>query len=249
MDNKRCVCCGAPLDWERRLARCGSGDSTAWAGWERRTFSAFGVGSVSAIPAGVEWERRRPVRSAAVESDVVTPVLQSAISGLVIGVVASVVAVVASVPRPVLIGVGAGSGVLAVTWGVLLGEHRRLLWEVERIIGADVDGDGVAGDPVTVESDLQPQVTRVEVDERHNGSRRIRYVDVPLSDRELERLARAVLERRERFSRRGLSDLLSQSQYSAVYSAMLDGGLLFDTGNGNELTAAGRAFLRQYLAG
>jgi len=236
------------LDWERQLS-CGSGDSAALAGWERREFSVFGAGAVASVPAGVEYERRRPVRSVGLESDVFAPGLQSAISGAVAGVVATVASTAASWPRPALVGVGVGAGVLGAVWFALLRLNRGLLWEVERVIGADLDGDGSVGDPARVASDLKPRVTRVEVDERHNGSRRIRYVDVPLSDHELERLARAVLERRERFSRRGLSEVLSQSQYSELYTAMLGGGLLADNGNGNELTAAGRAFLRQYLPG
>ena len=242
MDNKRCVCCGAPLDWERRLSRGGSGDPAVWAGWERRTFSAFGAGAVASVPAGVEWERRRPVRSVGLESDVIAPGLQSTISGLVAGVVATVGATAAAWPRPALVGVGVGAGVLGVVWFALLRLNRGLLWEVERVTGKDLDGDGLVGDPA-------PRETRVEVVERGNGRTRMRFVDVPLSDHELERLARAVLVRRERFSRRGLSEVLSQSQYQDVYQRMIDGGLLRPDGRGVELSPSGRAFLGQYLDG
>jgi len=160
----------------------------------------------------------------------------------VAGVVASVGATAAAWDRPVLVGVGVGAGILGAVWFALLRLNRGLLWEVERVIGADIDGDGVTGDPV-------PRETRVEVVERGNGRTRMRFVDVPLSDRELERLARAVLVRRERFSRRGLSEVLSQSQYQDVYQRMIDGGLLRPDGRGVELSPSGRAFLGQYLDG
>jgi hypothetical protein len=32
-------------------------------------------------------------------------------------------------------------------WRLLRGEHRRLMWSVETVLGADLDGDGVKGDP------------------------------------------------------------------------------------------------------
>jgi hypothetical protein len=142
----------------------------------------------------------------------------------------------------VLIGAVGGAGFLGLAWAVLLGEHRRLLWEIERVSGADLDGDGAVGVP-------EAKTTRVEVTERTNGHTRMRFVDVPLSDAELEAVARAVLVQRERFSRRGLSGVLTQSQYADVYDAMLNGGLLRDRsdGRGVELSPSGRAFLGQYI--
>jgi len=170
--------------------------------------------------------------------------VQSGVSGLVGGVLIGAGAGLAGVGNPWLVGLAGGALALGAAWGVLLSEHRAALWEVERIMGRDLDGDGRVGNPPPPSA-----VTRVEVSERDNGRRRIRYVDVPLSDGDLERLARAVLVRKARFSRRGLSDVLSQTQYADVYQAMSDGGLLVEIpGEGNELTAAGRAFLAQYKA-
>jgi hypothetical protein len=49
-----------------------------------------------------------------------------------------------------------------VAWLLLLGEHRRLMWSVERVLGADLDGDGVKGEPdervVLVNSEQSRQI-------------------------------------------------------------------------------------------
>jgi hypothetical protein len=191
------------------------------------------------------------VRDPAIESDVVTPVLQSIMSGAVGALVAGAGAVVAGVKTsPWAVAALGGAAVLGLAWYVLLREHRGLLWEVERITGADIDGDGAVGTPGAPES-TEPREVRVEITERGRNRARMRFVDVPLSDQELESVARAVLVQREAFSQRGLGDILSQEQYRATYQAMLDGGLLRFKGKsaraGVELTGAGRAFLEQYL--
>lgn len=245
MTMDKCPFCGAPSNWEQVLQRGGQRGDPAWRPWEKSNYRTFGLGDVSALPAGAEYERRRPVRDPAVESDVITPGLQSLISGAVGGLLCGAGAGLVGWSRPVLIGAVGGAGFLGLAWAVLLGEHRRLLWEIERVSGADLDGDGAVGVPGVPEA----KTTRVEVTERTNGHTRMRFVDVPLSDAELEAVARAVLVQRERFSRRGLSGVLTQSQYADVYDAMLNGGLLRDRsdGRGVELSPSGRAFLGQYI--
>jgi hypothetical protein len=135
-------------------------------------------------------------------------------------------------------------GLSLFAWQVtrLLAERRDLLWRRERVEGRDLDGDGIIGQPTT---------TRVEVVDKRNG--RIRYLNLPLDDDALERLARAAMIKRVDWSRRNLADAgaLTEEAYSAVVGPMLAGGLLAYRGNGPtsgiELTATGRAFLRQYL--
>jgi hypothetical protein len=164
-------------------------------------------------------------------------------SGLAAGILAGSFAAVVSLGRPVVLGLAVGSGGFSLAWFILLGQHRRLLYEIERVTGADIDGDGVVG----------PQGGRdsvpIEVIERGSSGdlRRIRYGSIELPDDRLERVARALFVERASFSRRGLSDVLSQSQYSDFYDSMIESGLLVNAANSNELTAAGRSFLRQYL--
>jgi hypothetical protein len=165
-------------------------------------------------------------------------------SGAVGAILSGAGAVIADASKPVAFAALGGAGVLGLAWFTLLREHRGLLWEVERITGADIDGDGEAGPPQGGRDSVP-----IEVIERGSSGdlRRIRYGSIELPDDRLEQVARALFVERASFSRRGLSGVLTQSQYSGFYDSMIESGLLVHTSNSNELTAAGRSFLRQYL--
>lgn len=246
MTKRTCPLCGAPRDWQERLT---GNDRPSWGAWEKHEYTNYAFGA-EAIPAGSEYVRKRPVRDASLEGDVTVPGLQSLFTGVTGGVAIGALAAIFHVPRPFPIGLAGGAGVLAVCWLVLLKEHRSLLWEVEKILNTDLDHDGRVGrsEPVAVDAELEPATTRVEVTERKRGGNvSMRFVDVPASDSELTGIARAVLVRKENFSRRGLAGILSQGKYAETYEKMLDGGLLRPDGRGAELSPSGRAFLGQYL--
>jgi len=238
----KCPRCGAPANWRELLSLEDPGRS-----WDRREYHTYGFALDAAIAAGAEYERRRPSRPATLESDVFVPGLQALITGVTAGVCVGTLVAVADWPHlAATIGMGVAAGAMGATWLVLLGTHRKLLWEIERVSGMDWDQDGMVGEPPP-----PPPMTKVEiVSER---GRRYRYVDVPLNDAELRSLADAVLRRGVGFARRALaaSDALIGEKYGDVMRAMLKGGLLRERGGGPnsgvELTPAGRAFLRQYL--
>jgi hypothetical protein len=250
---RNCPLCGAPANWSR-LVRVPWAQAADAHGWDRHEYTVFGSGVVrDAVYNGASYEKRRPVRAASVASDVVVPVLQSVVSGVVVGGVASGIAALTGAGWAALLwGMGVGTAGLGLAWLMILREHRSALWEIERITGKDLDGDGHTGrsvqkrgDPVTVEV--------VQRDER-GRLRHIQWLHLPptVTDDTLTRLATAVLLNGREFSRRKLPDgMLSPDQYSAVKDAMLKGGLLRYKGKGEqagvELTGPGRAFLRQYL--
>lgn len=247
MTERKCPFCGAPPNW-RDLLKDKQSDKPAWRPWKRREFTAFGARAEQAISMGAEYERRRPIRDPHVETDVAVPALQSVLTGVSVGIASGAISAALHWPKPLLVALGLSGGAMALSWLVLLRAHRDLLWEIERITGADLDRDGAVGEPVRVDTEPEPRVTRVEVTERGRGNTtRVRFVDVPLSDRELERVAHSVLTAKQPFSRRGLSDILTQSQYADVYNAMLEGGLLRKDGRGVQLSPSGRAFLGQYV--
>jgi len=248
----RCRVCGAPRNWAELVRPPWERRADA-EGWSR--FSQFDAGTVgAAIKAGATYEKRRPTRPAKLESDVWVPVAQAAFSGVIGALLAGTGAGLLGQGWRSLLWSGIGGAVtLGASWFIILGEHRRALEEVERIVGRDLNGDGMVGspspgprDPITVES--------VERDDKRR-LRRIRYVTLPVgvTDGDLERLARAVLVDGAAFSRRGLADVVSGEKYGGISKAMLGGGLLgFVNGkneyNGLVLTFSGRAFLRQYLS-
>ncbi len=240
MQQNFCPICGRPLT-ERGAARL------AFSGWEQVKTTDFAAtarwpfattANAAAWPAGATWERRAPVRKADLAADVLTPAAQSAITALV-GAVAG------GLLTRDLAGAGLGAAItFSATWLTLLKAHRAALWAVERVTGADLDGDGAVGRPSA--SEPAPATVRVELKEEKRNAERWRWLDLPVSDEKLTRVARAVLEQGVAFSRRGLADVLTQNEYEKLAAAMLAGGLLVDLpGNKRELTAAGRALLRQ----
>ena len=222
------------------------GHKIPWSDWISREYDGFSLGA-AAVPAGAEYERKRPARDANIETDVITPAIQSLITGVVTSACVTAAAALLDWDQPVVAGVTTGTGVLSAVWVILLREQRSLLWEIERITGADLDGDGDVGQPAARER----EPVRVEVSERRGRYQRIRYIDLPptVGDDDIASVARSVLVSRRNFSRRDLN--ISPETYRDLSERMLDGGLLRYRGNGPrsglELTGAGRSFLRQYL--
>jgi len=193
-----------------------------------------------------------PGRLAALESDVLVPVLQAlAIAGAV-GLLAGVVILLWIGPERDLeggelwtfagrvAGTAAALSLAATIIAFVLG-HRRALYQVEEWIGRDLDGDGHTGKP----GPPAPSTVRVEL--IGNGGKHQRYVELPVDDDKLHLVARACLWHGKRFSRRELAGALSQGEYARLAEAMLGAGLLRDTATGRELTASGRALLRRFM--
>lgn len=242
-----CGVCGAPVNW-RELLRAPWEGQARDEGWTR--FAPMNAGTVqTALDTGATYEKRKATRAPRVESDVLVPFFQSAITGVVGGVVVGMGAgLVGEGVRSFLwAGMGAGAA-WGLGWLVLLGEHRRGLWEVERLVGRRERGGGGREGEVGKRPDV-----RVEVTERTDKGRllRMRWVDIPgVRDDELTAVAKAV-DGGATFSRRGLGDVLSEEKYGVLKGAMLGGDLLVHKGKGDssgvELTRGGKAFLRAWL--
>lgn len=225
-------------------------------GWNRREFQRFDSGTVNAaVASGAVYERSKPIRPARLESDVWVPALQSVISGAVGALVIGCGSALAGAGWRSFLWAGiGGAGCLGLAWAVILGEHRKALVAVERLVGRDLNGDGFVGRPAQA---APREPLRVEVTETNERGhlRRVRYVALPanITDQDLHRVACAVLQDGKPFSKRGLGGVLNPEKYSGVYRPMLRGGMIRYTngvsaGAGVELTASGRSFLRQYEA-
>ena len=186
-----------------------------------------------------------PARLADLRSDVAVPIAQGAAVGVSVGLAAGVVVLLFGFglqgwSRWAMAGkVTAGAAVLAtaaaVVWLVI--DHRRHLWERERWLDRDLDGEGVIGEPERV---------RVELHDASN--KQTRYVDLPISTAKLKALAVAVVLNGKALSRPALRGILSQTEYNRTAKEMVRRGLARDLpGNKRELTAAGRAVLRRAL--
>lgn len=98
-------------------------------------------------PAAAQIETRTPHREPSLVADVAVPLLQALITTGAFGIMAGLVAWAAawSWRVPVVV-VGLA---LAISWLIRLRLMDRLLWQVERLTGADLNGDGVSGRPTT----------------------------------------------------------------------------------------------------
>jgi len=98
----------------------------------------------------VPMERQEPARAASFVADVGVPLTQAAITGAVVsGLVVFLVSELAPGFDADLVKVwfGLALAISAFAWLVLLMDTRRLLWAVERVLGADLDGDRHLGKP------------------------------------------------------------------------------------------------------
>lgn len=231
MSKFHCPRCGAILEV----------NAVQSAPWTRQEMDVYALGDVQ-LSSGATWYRREPAREP-VREDVLVLVAWAGITGLAIGLGAVPLTMWQSWPWWTPAGVAAGG--FAISWLMLLADWRKALWRVEEITHADLDGDKIVGEP-----ERKPDVVHIELEEQQQTGRRVRYLDLPVSDEEIHRVAVAVLLHQRPFSRRALADLLSDTKFRKLQRAMIEAGLAFYPGGPNagaELTAAGRAILRHYL--
>ena len=202
--------------------------------WERREAVTHALGD--AIPAGANWERRSAARPGDLRGDLVLPLGQALITGLAGGLIGGI------------LGGWAWAAVAAVAafglaWLVLLAQTRQGLSTVEWVTGQDPAEDHIINPGAPARS------VRVELAEQHGGGHVLRFLDLPVTEAKLGDVARAVLSDGASFSRDGLAKVLTQGEYRRLAAAMVKAGLLVDLpGNRRELSAAGRALLRQIKA-
>jgi hypothetical protein len=99
---------------------------------------------------GQEMTTSVPARAPTFIGDVVVPLVQALITGgLLGGLLVLVLAVVVPDFGGDLLALWAITSLTLSSgaWLLLLGQHRKLLWAIERVTSLDLDGDGEAGPP------------------------------------------------------------------------------------------------------
>jgi hypothetical protein len=142
----------------------------------------------------------------------------------------------------VLYSVVAGLALGSLAWIVLSWVFvilRLRLWSRETKQDKDLDADRHVGKP----PEAQVTLIQLVLDEKGKKSR---MIELPIPESKVRQVATACLFNGQRFSRRELSDILSQKEYADLSAAMIAAGLVVDTSTGRELTAAGRAIMRHY---
>ena len=136
MSDFTCPSCGAPLT----VSAAGTTSSPEWKTSHMQTFA---LGDGAQIGAFKEMTRTMPTRNPTREGDVIVPLAQASITALCVGILSGIITLWQrwSWPIPFV----AFSVVLAISWWWLLLDHRSLLRVTERVIGRDIDGDGLVG--------------------------------------------------------------------------------------------------------
>jgi hypothetical protein len=160
--------------------------------------------------------------------------------------VALLVTLVARLPwwLPVLTALIAGLLGFAVSGLLLVWDNRRLVWHAEGLMRVDLDRDGVVGRPLM---QTERKVVTLELKE----GKRLRYIDLPLTEDEIAQMARAV-KRSGVFSRRAMPEgLMTTETYQDVKDRLLAAGLLRERGAGPsagvELTKSGEWWIGRYM--
>lgn len=123
----------------------------------RFNYGDFPAATTQQTPgSGFQVESKTPLRVSRVESEVIVPLLITLISAVIValglGIAAWRYAWSADVPLWGFV------GVLGLVWAWRLLRSDRLMWQLERMTGHDIDGDGQTGKPgITL---LDPAVAR-----------------------------------------------------------------------------------------
>jgi len=127
--------------------RCGTTIPTGQ--WQRTQLMENSAAmSLPGLPAPVNVQsvfRKTPVRKMEMVADVLVPLTQAAVSGILVGVLATPLFL--SIDLPWYAGIYTGALSVGVIWGFRLGATKETLWIVEELIGQDIDQDGHAGAP------------------------------------------------------------------------------------------------------
>lgn len=184
-------------------------------GWTERPAHTYQSPTAvqSALAAGVSFERRQPARPASLASDVIVPLAQALATGII-----------AFILNKLTLNWNSGTvaaGVIALAWLVLLIDHRSALWNIERVIGADLNRDGFTGPPEP------PPTTRVEIIEPKPRSHHEIYLQFDLDPGVLSQFARAAIggQSLSEASWCGTGNPLSRAQYNHLRDTLITRGL------------------------
>lgn len=160
---KTCPLCNRPLD-------------DNWSEIRQQTLAS----GTPLVQPGTVWEKKTPTRSPQINSDVIVPVLQSFITGIV-GVIIG--RAIANWTAAII----TGGIVFSIVWMFKLWDHRDLLYTIETVTGLDIDKDGYKGKP------SEPETVQIELHEHRTNGQSISWLELPIDQDKLALLARSVI--------------------------------------------------------
>ncbi len=186
----------------------------------------------------------RPGRTPSPAADVLTPLLQALISGVLAGLIASGGVALFGWDWRVVPGVAAL--VLTGMWVLLLIDHRRLLWAIETRQDFEIQPEPEPERPE------RPTAPRLILEVKHDGARRgFDFLQLPVTPETFQLWARAVLNGESLAINQwvGRGKQFSRGEYETLLAELERAGIvrLIDVNNpqaGRELTRPGKAALR-----
>lgn len=180
----------------------------------------------------------QPARAAGIASDVLVPAFQAGITALSLAALVAFVAI--GLKLTWLVPVITAFLAFSVAWFHFLSEHRRSLWNIERI--------------EAVEEQPLPQLHRIELIETRPGNQSAitRYLTLPagMDAKMMIRIGQALKVPGANFSRPYLCHerkILTQTEYKTLRKLLIDHGLAETMPNNHtRLTPPGRAMFRKF---
>lgn len=224
----------------------------AWRGGRSHTFEQttqpWQPSPSSDLGSNVEATRIQPARAASVESDVIVPLCQSLTTGaaVLVPAIGAAVWLEWSWYAPLVI----SGGTVTMTWLLLLGAHRKLLWIVETI--SQLGEEDAPAEPKSAA--IQLEVKHTEPSGRIG---RMQFIDLPkkVTQKMLIEWSKSVTNDTGSIAQDawcGKGKLFSKPVYIDFIAAMNDAGILAlkgaDKSQGYRLTTGGRHSLKRMIS-
>lgn len=179
------------------------------------------------------------------ESEVLIPAVQTFLTGIILGTGAALLAWLAGSEKYLEWGIAVWAATMIISWLMLLGRSWRL---IERVLGVDLNNDGIIGEP-----ELEPPLPKVRVIVDQIDGHAGEFIDLTLEPERLVGVSRSLMEG-STFSHSSLAGPgrpLTRAEYEQLRDEFLRRGLIrwYDDrahNQGLRLTAKGQALTRHF---
>ena len=168
------------------------------------------------------YEHLQPAREGNLHSDVLVPIAQASITGVLVASVLSIATFLFITTSATVVGylfIVASVSITAGLWIRLMSDRNRLLWKIERITGKDFDGDGYVGEPETL---------RIELSSVDEHGAHIEFLNIPGDGQRFKEFACGVLNGKaiSTASWTGRGGIYSRREFNELRDALLNRGWL-----------------------
>jgi hypothetical protein len=184
------------------------------------------------------------------ENAVLIPLVQSAVTGFLAGGAVGATAWILDAEHPLSL---AGASWIVATYIAWLAYRAGWQYRLERVLGIDLTGDDVIGEPVEESASLPAPTPKVRVEISKDDGRGVEWLDLPVDYERLVMFSREMTKGAtfSYASLAGRDKLFSRPEFEILRDAFLKRGFArwinpHSRNQGVELTGKGRALIRQF---